>query len=239
MSGFLAVLQVDNTFHRPPGDNGNIKTWEEMGIPAKIYIVKGLTTCETVQSGGKFSDQFKETYFKVILKCIEDGAVAVVTGCGFLATLHEEMVNKFDSILIGSSSILQVGVARQFVGKDKTIGVITFDAKNLTNEHLRVAGAPLDTPVVGVADGSSFQKMVYQEEEFHHEQHEQDVMEAMERLVDQCGGLNRLGGVVLECTNMPPYKRAIWDRYKLPVWDITTLGKWLYEAAQPRPFARE
>lgn len=40
-----------------------------------------------------------------------------------------------------------------------------------------------------------------------------------------------LKAIVLECTNMPPFAHAVAKATGLRVWDIITLGKWLYNAA--------
>jgi hypothetical protein len=39
--------------------------------------------------------------------------------------------------------------------------------------------------------------------------------------------------LVLECTNMPPFSRALEVATGLRVWDILSLGRWLYEGAVP------
>lgn len=37
--------------------------------------------------------------------------------------------------------------------------------------------------------------------------------------------------IVLECTNMPPFTRAVEKATGRKVWDILTLGRWLYNGA--------
>ena len=39
-----------------------------------------------------------------------------------------------------------------------------------------------------------------------------------------------VGAIVLECTNMPPYARAVQQATGLPVFDIVTLTHWVYRA---------
>lgn len=46
-----------------------------------------------------------------------------------------------------------------------------------------------------------------------------------------------LRAIVLECTNMPPFTRAVAEATGCRVWDILTLGKWLYCAAVPPDFS--
>ena len=41
----------------------------------------------------------------------------------------------------------------------------------------------------------------------------------------------KLRAIVLECTNTPPFSHAVQRATGLKVWDILSLGRWLYEAA--------
>lgn len=48
----------------------------------------------------------------------------------------------------------------------------------------------------------------------------------------------RLGAIVLECTQMPPYAEAIQRRVGVPVYDVYTMGMWFYEGLVRRKPAR-
>lgn len=37
--------------------------------------------------------------------------------------------------------------------------------------------------------------------------------------------------IVLECTNMPPFSRLVELETGRKVWDVLTLGRWLYSGA--------
>jgi Asp/Glu/hydantoin racemase len=42
-----------------------------------------------------------------------------------------------------------------------------------------------------------------------------------------------IGAIVLECTNMPPYRADIRAATGLPVFDITTLVRMVHDAVSP------
>ncbi|GAH78122.1 unnamed protein product, partial [marine sediment metagenome] len=46
-----------------------------------------------------------------------------------------------------------------------------------------------------------------------------------------------IGALLLECSDMPPYARAIQEAVRLPVFDFTTMINWIYNAVVRRPFA--
>ncbi|MEK1855457.1 MAG: hypothetical protein AAAC48_27250 [Phyllobacterium sp.] len=47
----------------------------------------------------------------------------------------------------------------------------------------------------------------------------------------------KIGTLVFECTNMPPFSRDISRRFGLPVYDALSLGNWLMRSALPTRIA--
>ena len=45
-----------------------------------------------------------------------------------------------------------------------------------------------------------------------------------------------IGAVLLECTNMVPYARALRERLRLPVYDIYSFVTWFHAGLAPRDF---
>jgi Asp/Glu/hydantoin racemase len=62
---------------------------------------------------------------------------------------------------------------------------------------------------------------------------EADILEAGRQLV---AADPSVGAIVLECTNMPPYARALRDALGLPVFDIYSLITWFHAGLRPREF---
>ena len=57
---------------------------------------------------------------------------------------------------------------------------------------------------------------------------EKEVVEAAQAL---CNTHPKVKAIVLECTNMPPFSRSVAGATGRKVFDILTLGKWLYSGA--------
>ena len=62
---------------------------------------------------------------------------------------------------------------------------------------------------------------------------ERDILAAGDRLVASHDGI---GAVLLECTNMVPYARALSQRLRLPVFSIYTFVTWFHSGLIPRDF---
>ena len=116
----------------------------------------------------------------------------------------------------------------------KRVGVLTVSAENLSSEHLHAAGADPATPIAGTDNGREFTRvMLGNEERLDAAAAERDILDAGDALV----ALHRdIGAVVLECTNMAPYARALRERLGLPVFDIYAFISWFHAGLLPRDF---
>lgn len=45
-----------------------------------------------------------------------------------------------------------------------------------------------------------------------------------------------IGSILLECTELSPHAAAVQDAVRMPVWDYTTLTKWIHSGCIRRPF---
>ena len=129
---------------------------------------------------------------------------------------------------------MQVPFIERVLPLGKRVGVLTVSAAHLSVEHMRAAGADPETPVVGTDDGSEFSRvMINDEERLDVAAAERDILAAGDRLVASHEGI---GAVLLECTNMVPYARALSQRLRLPVFSIYTFVTWFHSGLIPRDF---
>lgn len=227
---FLGILRVNSTFERRAGDVAVKESWN---IPVKVIDMPTSSVAEVVGTSNNYSEAFIQGWIDVAQQMIDEGAVAITTSCGFLSALHPILQAKFPKIPIGTSSLLQISIASNLIEPGKRIGVLTFDGDVLGEKHLRAVGADPTTPIVGIEKGCSFDKLIRLSEPFDHEEHTKDLLKAAEKLITT---YDDIGGIVLECANMPPFRRAIHEFTGLPVWDVVTLGHFVYEVGLSRAF---
>jgi hypothetical protein len=114
------------------------------------------------------------------------------------------------------------------------VGILTISAKTLTPAHLGAAGVAADTPVVGTDKGREFTRAIIgNEPRLDVAAAEQDILEAGAALVAQHPAV---GAVLLECTNMAPYARALAEHIRRPVYDIYSFITWFHAGLSPRDF---
>lgn len=228
--GFLGILKVDSTFARPAGDVASLDSWD---IPVKVKNVVGSTVDEVVSSSNDYRQEFIQKWLDSAEELINQGAVAIVTSCGFLGAIHPILQKKFPKIPIGTSSLLQIPLANSLCEPGTRAGVITFDGDVLGATHLKGTGAPLDTPIVGVAKGGSFDQFIRTSTPYDFKAHEKSLLDAANKLVTEN---ENIGCIVLECANMAMHRSAIHEATGLPVYDIVTLGNFVYDVGVSRAF---
>jgi hypothetical protein len=104
----------------------------------------------------------------------------------------------------------------------------------LTPAHFIAAGADPETPVVGTEQGREFSRVMLDEKHtLDAAAAEQDMIEAGERLVAEHP---EIGAIVLECTNMSAFARALSDHLLLPVYSFYSFVTWFHSGIAPRDF---
>ncbi|OWZ51998.1 hypothetical protein C356_02072 [Cryptococcus neoformans c45] len=231
----LGILQLKTTFPRPPGDVGHPASWGD--IPVVIRVVEEAV--ETLVVGGGWGEDLVDAFVREGKKMIEeDACVAFVTSCGFLATMHPFLANRLP--FMGTTSLLQVTWLQSsfFPGSDSkdSVGVVTFKKSALTVKHLISVGAHPETPVYGLPEDPKtaiFRGVLDERIPYDYEGMEKEVVDAALILVKKH---SKVKAIVLECTNMPPFTHAVEQATGLRVWDVLTLGKWLYAGALPKNY---
>lgn len=207
---FLGVLMLDTRFPRPPGDVGNPATFERHGIAVRLLVIEGASPERIVKEADR---SLLQPFVDGALRLAGEGAAMLTTSCGFLAAYQQVLAGAVQ-VPVVTSSLLQ---CREFARP----GILTFDADSMSRAILDAAGVPQGTPVQGVQPGCEFHRRILNNEEHL------DLAEAERNVVDAARRLVALhpevGDIVMECTNMPPYRDAVARATGRRVHDIETL----------------
>ena len=214
--GFLGVLMLDTRFPRPEGDIGHPSAFS---VPTRRCVVAGAWPNKIVQSGaGLRKAGVVAPILQLVRRLEHDGAKAITTSCGFLVLLQNQMQAQVNIPVITSSLLQLPGLLRLH----PKVGVLTISSSKLGVEHLRAAGVPrermTDVVVQGVDAKSEFVAAILgNRPEMDIEKAAADVMAAALTLKKR---EPTLACVVLECTNMPPYRAAIEAATGLKTWAL-------------------
>jgi Asp/Glu/hydantoin racemase len=224
----LGILMLEARFPRIPGDMGNAATWP---FPVLYRVVKGASPELVVLHGaaGLLPD-----FLAAAAELVSHGAEAITTNCGFLSLFQRELAAHVQ-VPVATSSLIQVPWVQATLPPGKRVGIITVSAKSLTPAHLAAAGVPADTPFAGTEDGTEFFRVLIlgEKQDMDVALAARDILDAGRTLMRRCP---RIGAIVLECTNMPPYAHALREALGVPVYDIYSLITWLHAGLRPRDF---
>ena len=225
----LGILMLEARFPRIPGDMGNARTWP---FPVLYRVVRDASPERVVR---RRAEGLLPSFLDAAEELVRHGADGITTNCGFLSLFQAEIAARV-KVPVATSSLMQVPMLQALLPPGQRVGVVTVDAGSLTADHLRAAGAPTDTPVIGTEGGREFTRVLLgNEERLDVDAAEQDLLSAGRALVAKHP---EVGAVVLECTNMAPYAAALRDALGLPVHDIVGFITWFHAGLEPRRFSR-
>jgi hypothetical protein len=201
---------LETRFARPPGDIGNPETFARAGIPARFVVVAGASAERVVRAA---DPGLLRPFVEAAQRLVAEGAAMISTSCGFLARYQAELAAAVPVPVLSSSLLC--------CARHPHAGIVTFDRDALVPAILAAAGVADGTPVEGLEAGCELQRRILDDDaRLDLDAAERDVVAAAERLVARCPAVTDL---VLECTNMPPYRRAVARATGRRVHDIETL----------------
>jgi hypothetical protein len=223
----VGILMLETRFPPIPGDMGNAETWP---FPVLYKVVPGASPRRVVCDK---AEGLLDEFLAAAGELVRLGADGITTTCGFLSLFQREIAAHV-GVPVAASSLMQIPLIERVLPPSKRVGVLTVSAANLTGEHLLAAGAGPATPVVGTDNGGEFTRvMINDEERLDVAAAERDILTAGHELVTRHPDV---GAVLLECTNMVPYARALSEWLRLPVFSIYTFVTWFQAGLVPRDF---
>lgn len=224
----LGILTLDTAFPRIPGDVGAPETFP---FPVRHATVAGATVDAFVH---RRQELLLPAFVKAARDLVAAGCSGVTSTCGFLARWQAEMTQAV-TVPVLTSALLQVPLVARTLPTGRPVGIVTYSAADLDRATLDAAGIAGETPIEGVAPESYFARTIRDGADvLDRTRMEQDVVAAARRLVLRHP---RVGALVLECANMPPYRDAVTAALGLPVYDAAQLIGW-FQAGLPGPPAR-
>lgn len=220
-NGFLGVLMLDTCFPRPEGDIGHPYAF---GVPTRRCVITGAWPDKIVQSGaGLRKGRVVAPILQLARRLEQEGARALTTSCGFLVLLQQELQAQVQ-IPVVTSSLLQLP---GLLGLHQKVGVLTISSSKLGVEHLRAAGVPKehlkDVLVQGVdAKGEFASSILGNKPTMDLVKAGADVVAAAVKLKQREPALTDM---VLECTNMPPYRAAIEAATGIKTWALVDVER--------------
>lgn len=221
----VGILMLEARFPRIPGDMGNALTWP---FPVHYRVVRGASPDRVVR---RRAEGLLDDFIAAARELVADGVDGITTNCGFLSLFQDELAAAA-GVPVATSSLMQAPMIQAILPPGKRVGILTVSASTLTGEHLRKAGVPEGTPVVGTDSGRELSRVILNNEEsMDVEAARRDLIEAGRELTETHPDV---GAILMECTNMVPYAADVARATGLPVYSIYNFICWFQAALRPR-----
>lgn len=200
----VSVLQLDTAFPRLAGDVASPDTYL-----SEIEILRiPQATVNTIVREDPHSIEIAP--FETALHAARGDIV--VTSCGFLSYWQDHLASLTTKPFISSALNALPSLCTEY--RPDEILTLTFDAESLNSCHT----GQFQTDVIGLPRDMHLRKVISEDRT------DLDVECATAEVVSfvTAHTVPRHKHMLLECTNLPPYKAALSEATKLPITDILT-----------------
>jgi Asp/Glu/hydantoin racemase len=156
------------------------------------------------------------------------GVAAIISNCGFTSLFQAEVAAAV-RVPVALSSLLLVPLMARTLPPGLRVGVITYDAAALAEEHFAGAGwssSEIEVRVAGIDGSETWRALAQPVPAVTREMLISDVMEAVLSLVKTDPSI---GALVLECAAFPAAAETVRRDTGLPVADYVSLAKLVVE----------
>lgn len=209
----IGILMLEYRAPFVPGDVGNASTY---GYPVLFKTVAGLSLDKALAGD---PDQ-EEQVIDAARELQRFGVRGISSDCGFLIA-YQDAVRKALDVPVFLSSLLQVPLVAASV--DGPIGVVVASSGGVNERVLELAGVrdPSRIVVCGMEGQPHFTESILEQGgTLDSDRIEQETVDAVQHMV---AANPAMGAIVLECSLLPPYSRAVQDATGLPVFDYITM----------------
>lgn len=213
-----------------PGDLNNASTFD---FPVRYLTIEGASGAEVLTgNAAHYVDGFVQA-----AKTLEAEGVRAITGnCGYMAA-YQEAVAEAVSVPVFMSSLLQAPMLATMLGRQRRLAVLVANRAGITDAVLQGAGVvEPDLLVFHGLDGKThFNEVIIAERGVLDEGRMR--AEVVETAVEAVRSDPAIGAILLECSDLPPYAKAVHEATRLPVFDWAGFIRYVHEATRPREYS--
>ena len=225
----IGVLVLNAKYPLIPGNVANAKSYK---FPVCFKTVD-------LPTGWWFelNEEKYQTFLRAAKELEASGVKAIICGCGLFVTWQERASEDLN-IPIFTSPLLMVPMISRMIGAKKKVGILTAAGERLYEKNfLPASGIDASIPFVvgGIDSCSEFLDVIrYQKKPVMDVKlFEQQLMGVVEKMLAENPDI---GAFLLECSDIPPFSKAIAEKTGLPVFDFISAAHMIYAALEPKGY---
>jgi Asp/Glu/hydantoin racemase len=224
----ILLLQQRSPFI--PGDVANATSF---AYPVIYKTVDGLLPDACLDGAPEFNDRAAAAARELVAQ----GVRGISSDCGFMIQFQDAVAEAVE-VPVCMSSLLQLPFIARTLAPARPIGVITADSTRLSLAFLERSGLELPpNPLVvrGMQDEPEFKSAIFDDKGTL----DSDLVTRETARVAQSMVAEHphMGAILLECSMLPPYAKAVQDAVGLPVYDFITAIDFLAAGTRQRGYA--
>ncbi|MDD2413944.1 MAG: aspartate/glutamate racemase family protein [Eubacteriaceae bacterium] len=228
MSGYpIGIMLLNVKYPIFPGNVANAGTFD---FPVRYAKVLGVDSPRLHTQ----DPTIIEDLTKVGKELESDGVRAIICSCGYFGYWQEQLRERLN-VPVYCSSLTQIPFIKTGLKKNQKIGVLCAVTRAFKPELLRCCGVddPSCLVIKSMEDAKEFSAIPRDRNYMNNHIVKQEMIEAAKKMVKEDP---EIGAILLECSDMPPYAAAIQNAVNLPVFDFTTLIRWVHSSVSRMPF---
>lgn len=231
IAGFpIGIIYIEDVFY--PMLPGNIVNGYTFPFPVRLKAVEGLNCPDLFDAASGVKE-------KVLAACRQlerEGVRAISGACGFFGNYQADMAAALD-VPVALSSLVQLPWIATLLKRNQTIGVLTAQKDSFTDALLDSCNIPDELKrrlvVEDLGHEKEFSCITEGRGCFDNGIVRQEIVGKALEILKKAPNT---GAILLECSDMPPYAYAVQAATGLPVFDFTTLIRWLHSAVTQTPY---
>ncbi|MEO0419438.1 MAG: aspartate/glutamate racemase family protein [Pseudomonadota bacterium] len=217
----VGILHLSSTYPLPPGNAQHAQTY---GFPVAFEAV----TIDDPFALMRGDDHIGKLVIEACVRLEQRGVRAIVGACGSFA-YYQRMVAEASRVPVYTSVLTQVPFLLQALGS-RPLGVICASASSMNQRIYDQCGiADPGRLVIDEMRGmSEFDAMLKGDQPMDEALLREQTCQVAKRLRETNP---EISGIVLQCSDLPPYGQAIQESIGLPLYDAVTLINWVHNCA--------
>ena len=228
----LGILMLDDKAPCIPGDVGNANSYD---FPVRFKVLNNIPCDWWFDQEGASKERLK-IFIEKANELEQEGVRAITTGCGFFSVFQKEAA-KCLKVPLFSSPLLLVPLVSTMIGENQRVGIIASGLE--INEEIFLKSADITSSIliatVTLEKCVEFNLVhnVVKKLEIDVQKIEQEIISVVKNLIKDYPDI---GALVFECSDIPPYSKAVSEAVNLPVFDFISFAHFVHRAVVPKHY---